>query len=93
VPDRWIVEAVNARLAAAWERLAARTGARPDLAPRLDRSSLHWMAADHYYDTRRLAGLGWRPRYPISTSALPETIQALLAKRLLPAEGTGKAGG
>jgi 2-alkyl-3-oxoalkanoate reductase len=88
VPDRWIVEAVNARLGSAWERLTARTGARPDLAPRLDRESLHWMAADHYYDTRRLAALGWRPRYPISTSALPDTIQALLAQRLLPAEPT-----
>jgi nucleoside-diphosphate-sugar epimerase len=88
VPDRWIVEAVNARLAQAWERLTARAGARPDLAPRLDRESLHWMAADHYYDTRRLAALGWRPRYPISTGALPETVQALLAKRLLPAGST-----
>jgi len=55
------------------------------LAPRIDRESLHWMAADHYYDTRRLGELGWRPLYPISTAGLPETIRALLDAHQLPA--------
>jgi hypothetical protein len=45
------------------------------------------MAADHYYDTRRLSALGWRPFHPVSTAALPETVEALLAKRLLPQPG------
>jgi nucleoside-diphosphate-sugar epimerase len=90
VPDRWIADPVNRRLAAAWARFTARSGARPDLAPRLDRESLHWMAADHYYDTRRIAELGWRPLYPISTAGLPDTIRALLAARLLP-EGAAPA--
>jgi nucleoside-diphosphate-sugar epimerase len=80
VPDSVLFTPVNRRLAAAWERLAH--GAA--LAPRLDRESLHWMAADHYYDTRRIAALGWRPQHPISTAALPDTIRALLANRLLP---------
>jgi nucleoside-diphosphate-sugar epimerase len=84
VPDRWLVEPVNHRLHAAWTRLAARSNATAELAPRIDRESLHWMAADHYYDTRRLAALGWSPLYPISTTGLPETIRALLAHRLLP---------
>ncbi len=84
VPDRVLVDPVNRRLARAWERITARCGASAALAPRLDRESLHWMAADHYYDTRRLAALGWRPAHPISTAALPETIRALLANHLLP---------
>jgi hypothetical protein len=42
------------------------------------------MAADHYYDTRRIAELGWRPLHPISTQALPETIRALVAMHDLP---------
>jgi nucleoside-diphosphate-sugar epimerase len=84
VPDHWLIEPVNRRLQRAWERLTARSGANPALAPRVDRESLHWMAADHYYDTRRLCDLGWRPRHPISASGLPGTIRALLANRLLP---------
>lgn len=85
VPDRVLVDPVNRFLARAWGRLTARAGASAALAPRVDRESLHWMAADHYYDTRRLAGLGWRPTYPISSLGLPETIRALLSERLLPA--------
>jgi nucleoside-diphosphate-sugar epimerase len=84
VPDRILFTPVNRKLARAWEAIAERTGASAALAPRLDRESLHWMAADHYYDTRRLAALGWRPLHPVSTAALPETVEALLAKRLLP---------
>lgn len=84
VPDRVLVEPLNRRLARAWERFAARSGGSSALVPRVDRESLHWMAADHYYDTRRLAALGWRPEYPISTSALPETIRAMLAAGTLP---------
>jgi nucleoside-diphosphate-sugar epimerase len=84
VPDRGLVEAVNRRLYRAWERLVARSGANPALAPRIDRESLHWMAADHYYDTRRLAATGWRPRYAISTAAIPSTVEALLASGFLP---------
>jgi 2-alkyl-3-oxoalkanoate reductase len=84
VPDRVLVDPVNRRLAAAWQRLTARSGTSMDLAPRLDRESLHWMSADHYYDTRRLTDLGFRPLYPISAAGLPETIHALLASRLLP---------
>ncbi len=85
VPDRVLVDPANRWLARAWERLTSRSGASAALAPRIDRESLHWMSADHYYDTRRLTALGWRPLYPISTAALPETIRALLTSRLLPA--------
>jgi nucleoside-diphosphate-sugar epimerase len=85
VPDRMLVDPVNRWLARAWERLTSRSGASAALVPRIDRESLHWMSADHYYDTQRLAALGWRPLYPISTAALPETVRALLASRLLPA--------
>lgn len=84
VPDRVLVDPLNRWLTRAWERLTSRSGATAVLAPRVDRESLLWMAADHYYDTRRLSALGWRPAYPISTVALPETIRALLAERLLP---------
>jgi nucleoside-diphosphate-sugar epimerase len=85
VPDRVLFLPVNRRLARAWEAVAARSGGNAALVPRLDRESLHWIAADHYYDTRRLWALGWRPLHPISTAALPETIAVLLSKRLLPA--------
>ena len=84
VPDRILLEPLNRWLAAAWRRLAASTGTRPDLVPRLDREILHWMSADHYYDTRRLRDLGWSPAYPVSVDALPETIRGLLDRRLLP---------
>jgi nucleoside-diphosphate-sugar epimerase len=85
VPDRWLVEPANRWLAGAWRELAVRAGAPEALAPRIDRESLHWMAADHYYDTHRLSELGWRPLYPISTSGLPDTIRALVAAHQLPA--------
>ncbi|HTP26962.1 MAG TPA: NAD(P)-dependent oxidoreductase [Anaeromyxobacteraceae bacterium] len=84
VPDRILVDPANRWLARAWEQLTARLGTSPVLGPRIDRESLLWMSADHYYDTRRLAELGWRPMFPISTVALPETVRALLASRLLP---------
>jgi nucleoside-diphosphate-sugar epimerase len=88
VPDRAILAAINRRLARGWESVTRRSGALAALAPRIDRESLHWMAADHYYDTRRLASIGWRPLHPISTAALPETIQSLVAQRLLPPSAT-----
>jgi nucleoside-diphosphate-sugar epimerase len=84
VPDRVLFVPANRWLAQAWDRIAGRARANPALAPRVDRESLHWMAADHYYDTRRLSALGWRPLHPISTAALPDTIATLLEKRLLP---------
>jgi nucleoside-diphosphate-sugar epimerase len=90
VPDRFLFLPANRQLARAWEAIARRAGASADLAPRLDRESLHWMAADHYYDTRRLCALGWSPLHPISTAALPATIAVLLSKRLLP-EGSAPA--
>jgi nucleoside-diphosphate-sugar epimerase len=84
VPDRILFLPVNRRLGRAWEAIAARDRASAALAPRLDRESLHWMAGDHYYDTRRIAALGWRPMHPISTAALPDVIRLLLSRRLLP---------
>jgi 2-alkyl-3-oxoalkanoate reductase len=87
VPDRALLAAVNGRLARAWRRLADRTGMGGALVPRVDREALHWMAADHYYDTSRLASLGWRPLHPISTGSVPETIRALVAGQLLPGSG------
>ena len=85
VPDRILLEPLNRALAAAWRRLAARFGASPALVPRVDREVLHWMSADHYYDTHRLRALGWRPIHPVSVDALPETIRGLLENGLLPA--------
>jgi nucleoside-diphosphate-sugar epimerase len=85
VPDRVLFDPANRRLAWAWNHFTERTGARATLAPRIDREALHWMATDHYYDTRRIAALGWRPAYPISVTAVAETIQAMLERRLLPA--------
>jgi nucleoside-diphosphate-sugar epimerase len=84
VPDRILFLPANRWLARAWDRAVERARGSPALAPRLDRESLHWMAADHYYDTRRLSGLGWRPLHPVSTAALPATIELLLSRRLLP---------
>jgi nucleoside-diphosphate-sugar epimerase len=89
VPDGAVLEPVNRRLAAAWERLAERAGTRRAVAPRIDREALHWMSADHYYDTSRLASVGWRPEYPVSTAAVGATIRALVAERLLPGSGAG----
>jgi nucleoside-diphosphate-sugar epimerase len=90
VPDRVLVDPVNRRLLSAWQRYVGGDAAHAALAPRIDREALHWMSADHYYDTSRIAALGWRPEYPISTAALPGTIRALMSARLLP-EGAAPA--
>jgi hypothetical protein len=87
VPDRVLLASINARLGRAWERVARRSGVAPALAPRVDREALHWMAADHYYDTSRLEALGWRALHPVATAAYPETIRALVAGQLLPGSG------
>ena len=89
VPDRALLEGMNRRLASAWDALAGRTRITSSSAPRVDREALHWMSADHYYETSRLAEIGWRPAYPVSTEAMPATIRALLAARVLPGSGTG----
>jgi hypothetical protein len=89
VPDRALVDPVNRRLAARWGRFARRSGVEPSLAPRVDREALHWMSADHYYDTARLAAIGWRPLHPISTAAVAATIRSLVSQRLLPGTGAG----
>jgi 2-alkyl-3-oxoalkanoate reductase len=89
VPDRVVLDGINRRLAAAWDRLARRAGTGATLAPRIDREALHWMSADHYYDTSRLASIGWRPLHPVSTTAVASTIRALVAERLLPGSDGG----
>jgi nucleoside-diphosphate-sugar epimerase len=86
VPDRALLGPLNRRLARAWARIVGASSTAA-LAPRIDREALHWMSADHYYDTSRLASIGWRPLHPVSTEAIPETIRALVARRVLP--GTG----
>jgi len=90
VPDRVLLDPVNRRLAAGWERLVRRTGDDAALAlfPRIDREAIHRMAADHYYDTSRLAALGWKPIHPVSTIGISSTIRALVAERLLPGAGS-----
>jgi nucleoside-diphosphate-sugar epimerase len=87
VPDRTLLTTVNRRLARRWRRLSGRGAVGGALVPRIDREALHWMSADHYYDTSRLSALGWRPLHPVSTASVPETIRALVANQLLP--GTG----
>jgi nucleoside-diphosphate-sugar epimerase len=89
VPDRVLLAAVNRRLRSGWDRLRTRTGVSEQLAPRVDREALHWMSADHYYDTSHLAALGWRAIHPVATAAFPETLRAMVAGHLLP--GTGEA--
>ena len=89
VPDRIAVAPLNRRLAERWGKLARRSGVDPALAPRVEREALHWMSADHYYDTGHLLGIGWRPVHPISTGAVASTIRALVSERLLPGTGAG----
>lgn len=92
VPDRILLDRLNARLGSAWGRLARRAGIAPEILPRVDREAMHWMTADHYYDTSRLASLGWRPRYPISTEAIPATVRALVEAGALPRPSEAGAG-
>ncbi|HEY6106037.1 MAG TPA: NAD(P)-dependent oxidoreductase [Anaeromyxobacteraceae bacterium] len=84
VPDRVLLEPLNRALARAWDRIARRRGVAPVLVPRIDREVLLWMAGDHYYDTRRLRELGWRPRHPLSIDAIPATVRGLASQHLLP---------
>jgi nucleoside-diphosphate-sugar epimerase len=88
VPDRALLEPVNRRLERRWIARTASARAATTLTPRIDREALHWMAADHYYDTSRLAGIGWRATFPVSTPAVVETIRALLEAGLLPGTGS-----
>jgi nucleoside-diphosphate-sugar epimerase len=88
VPDGAFLERANRSLAARWLALAARARASA-AAPRIDREALHWMSADHYYDTTRLAEIGWRPLHPISTGPLRDTIRSLLAQGFLGGAGAG----
>jgi nucleoside-diphosphate-sugar epimerase len=87
VPDRTLLAAGNRRLSSRWTGLSYRTGVSGLLVPRIDREALHWMSADHYYDTRRLRDLGWRAEHPVAPAAFPETIRALVMGGYLP--GTG----
>lgn len=89
VPDGALLAGMNARLASSWDRLADRAGIVPAIAPRVDREALHWMSADHYYETSRLASTGWAPRHPVSTAPVAATIRALVASRVLPGTGGG----
>jgi nucleoside-diphosphate-sugar epimerase len=89
VPDRALLGPLNRRLERRWLSVAARTPIASGLAPRVDREALHWMAADHYYDTSRLERTGWRAVHPVSTPAVVETIRTLLATGLLPGAGAG----
>ncbi len=89
VPDRALLEPLNRRLARAWGRVMRRDGTSGPVAPRVDREALHWMSTDHYYDTTRLAGIGWRPAHAISTESLPATIRALVSRGVLPGSGAG----
>jgi nucleoside-diphosphate-sugar epimerase len=85
VPDRVLLVPLNRRLVSGWRRFARdRSGT---LVPRIDREALHWLSADHYYDTGRLAALGFRTRHPVATEVMPETIRSLVAARLLPGLG------
>jgi nucleoside-diphosphate-sugar epimerase len=84
VPDRALLNRVNARLVSGWRRLTERAGIGNTLIPRIDREALHWMTTDHYYDTSRLAALGFRLRHPVSTEAVPETVRALVEAGALP---------
>lgn len=84
VPDRALLDRLNRRLSFHWRRLSSRAGVAPVLLPKVDREALHWMSADHYYDTSRLSSLGWRPLHPVTTQAFPETIRALVEAGILP---------
>ena len=85
VPDRVLLGPFNRRLVSAWRRFAG--GQAGTLLPRIDREALHWMSADHYYDTRALASTGFRLHHPIATEVMPETIRSLVSSRLLPGSG------
>jgi nucleoside-diphosphate-sugar epimerase len=87
VPDRVLLAAVNRELASRWEQLRARTGVSALLTPRVDREALHWMSADHYYDTTRLRALGWHAVHPVATASFPETVRAMVAGQFLPGSG------
>jgi nucleoside-diphosphate-sugar epimerase len=88
VPDRALLEPVNRRLERRWLARAALTRGSTALSPRVDREALHWMAADHYYDTSRLAAIGWRAVHPVSTPAVIETIRKLVEAGMLPGTGS-----
>jgi nucleoside-diphosphate-sugar epimerase len=87
VPDRAVLDPLNARLARGWRSLVSRSGSTSTILPLVDREALHWMSADHYYDIGRLHAIGWRPRHPVSTAALPDTIRALVASGVFPGSG------
>jgi nucleoside-diphosphate-sugar epimerase len=89
VPDRALLDPINRRLQRGWRNLNAARRGSAGLWPRVEREALHWMSADHYYDTSRLQALGWRAVHPVSTEALPGVVRALVSGGLLPEGGGG----
>ncbi len=79
-----VLKRLNRGVASRWRAVVEAYHLEPVLMPKADRSWLHFVLYDQYYDTARLRSLGWTPRYPRFRQGIRETIQWYVANRWIP---------
>ena len=86
---RWLPErrlgALNRATERRWRRMAEEIGFEPAFVPRLDRDWLLYASAEHVYDNRALARLGFTYRFGDLRAGLRQTVRWYLDHRWLPA--------
>lgn len=75
---------LNAVLGRTWRRIVAERGLDTPLRPHFDRDFLYFLLGDHYLDSSRIRGIGYRSRYPTCADGLVETIEWYRRERWLP---------
>lgn len=76
----------NRLLGLLWRRRVEREGLAPELAPRIDREAVPYLASDTVFDTSRLEATGFELRYPTFRAGWNETVRWYRRHRWLPAE-------
>lgn len=74
VPPRFLIDPLDRRLGAGWERLVPPGRSRGGLDVRFDRGWLETMRHDHVYDTSAIRAMGFAPRHPDFHRGIAETI-------------------
>ncbi len=75
---------LNRRIARRWQLLTEAYNLVPALRPKVDKPWLSFVLRDQYYDTSRIRGLGWQPRYPDFPVGIQETIEWYRSQRWIP---------
>ncbi|MCZ7585751.1 MAG: hypothetical protein M5R36_21830 [Deltaproteobacteria bacterium] len=82
VAGRWD-RAISAR----WNVLRDRHALAPSFRPRLETDWMHYMSADHVFDSSKLRGLGFRFREDNFLRSVPRLVDWYEANRFIPPRG------